>query len=135
MPLSGIIASSVIAYKMPPDTQNCDGCRQYVYLPTVLCLVHGHIFQVLHISIFRFVFDVATLSRKKSKQAVHFPTVLDMTPFVDAESSGTMPVSGKRGHSDWQIDPNLIYDLRGVLLHKGPSAYHGHYEAQVYDVT
>jgi len=28
-----------------------------------------------------------------------------------------------------------IYELRGVLLHKGTSAYHGHYEAQVYDTT
>ncbi|KAF8892462.1 hypothetical protein BD779DRAFT_1770408 [Infundibulicybe gibba] len=28
-----------------------------------------------------------------------------------------------------------IYELRGVLLHKGASAYHGHYEAQVYDET
>lgn len=27
-----------------------------------------------------------------------------------------------------------IYELRGVLLHKGASAYHGHYEAQVFDV-
>lgn len=26
------------------------------------------------------------------------------------------------------------YQLCGVLLHKGPSAYHGHYEAQVLDV-
>jgi len=28
-----------------------------------------------------------------------------------------------------------IYELRGVLLHKGPSAYHGHYEAQVFDTA
>jgi uncharacterized UBP type Zn finger protein len=27
-----------------------------------------------------------------------------------------------------------VYDLRGVLLHKGTSAHQGHYEAQVYDV-
>lgn len=26
-----------------------------------------------------------------------------------------------------------VYELRGVLLHKGSSAYHGHYEAQVFD--
>jgi hypothetical protein len=26
-----------------------------------------------------------------------------------------------------------LYELRGVLLHKGASAYHGHYEAQVFD--
>ena len=27
-----------------------------------------------------------------------------------------------------------IYDLKGVLLHKGTSAHHGHYVAQVYDI-
>ena len=27
-----------------------------------------------------------------------------------------------------------IYELRGILLHKGTSAYHGHYEAQVNDI-
>lgn len=26
-----------------------------------------------------------------------------------------------------------VYELAGILLHKGASAYHGHYEAQVYD--
>ena len=31
-------------------------------------------------------------------------------------------------------DNSEIYELRGVLLHKGPSAYHGHYEAQVYNL-
>lgn len=31
------------------------------------------------------------------------------------------------------IGDEEIYELRGVLLHKGPSAYHGHYEAQVYN--
>ncbi|KAF8511943.1 cysteine proteinase [Hysterangium stoloniferum] len=90
---------------------------------------------VLHISVLRFVFDVATLLRKKSKQAIHFPTVLDMSPFLDAEISGSAQVPSKRACPDSQCDPNLIYDLRGVLLHKGASAYHGHYEAQVFDVT
>jgi hypothetical protein len=28
-----------------------------------------------------------------------------------------------------------LYELRGVLLHKGASAYHGHYEAQVFDAA
>jgi len=26
-----------------------------------------------------------------------------------------------------------VYELVGILLHKGMSAYRGHYEAQVYD--
>jgi len=32
-------------------------------------------------------------------------------------------------------EPSQVYELRGVLQHRGPSAYHGHYESQVYDVT
>ena len=33
-----------------------------------------------------------------------------------------------------QNDDDNIYELRGILLHKGTSAYHGHYEAQVNDI-
>jgi uncharacterized UBP type Zn finger protein len=28
-----------------------------------------------------------------------------------------------------------VYELKGVLIHKGSSAYHGHYEAMVFDAT
>ena len=60
------------------------------------------------------------MERKKSKHAVAYPLVLDMNRFL----------------ADPPADENEnIYDLQGVLLHKGPSAYHGHYEAQVFDVT
>lgn len=58
------------------------------------------------------------MERKKSKQAIAFPISLDMDRFVKG--------SGANG--------NNKYHLRGVLLHKGPSAYHGHYEAQIFDV-
>jgi hypothetical protein len=63
------------------------------------------------------VFDAQELSRKKSKHAIAFPLSINMRPFI-----------GGDGTEIW-------YDLRGVLLHRGPSAYHGHYEAQVFDVT
>jgi len=97
--------------------------------------------QVLHISVLRFVFDLSTLSRKKSKQTVLFPPILDMLPFVSREAPGIsapVQVPSKRPHYESEMpegELGLIYDLRGVLLHKGPSAYHGHYEAQVFDVT
>ncbi|KAI6138857.1 hypothetical protein EDD17DRAFT_1782678 [Pisolithus thermaeus] len=67
---------------------------------------------VLHFSLLRFVYDFASMERKKSKHNLLFPTTLDM-----GSSWGA-------GH---------VYELRGVLLHKGASAYHGHYEAQVFD--
>lgn len=59
------------------------------------------------------------MSRNKSKQSISFPPSLDMAPFMDLdEEDASTP---------------LTYELRGVLLHKGASAYHGHYESQVYD--
>ncbi|KAL0577943.1 hypothetical protein V5O48_004050 [Marasmius crinis-equi] len=75
---------------------------------------------VLHFSLLRFVFDLATLERKKSKNIISFPREIDMGPFI-------------RESSDSTSSSTNIYELRGILLHKGSSAYHGHYEAQVYD--
>lgn len=74
---------------------------------------------VLHISLLRFVYDITTYERKKSKHTVIFPAYLDMSRFLSCAGSST--------------NKENVYELRGVLLHKGPSAYHGHYEAQVYD--
>lgn len=65
------------------------------------------------------------MERKKSKHNLLFPMMLDMTRFVKADES-VSDVEGGEGAAS-------IYELRGVLLHKGPSAYHGHYEAQVLD--
>ncbi|KAL1729248.1 hypothetical protein EV714DRAFT_251709 [Schizophyllum commune] len=98
---------------------------------------------VLHFSLMRFVYDLKTYERKKSKSAIVFPTVLDMGRFVEgggeagggkgaAAGAGTSKASGS-GVTNAASKESHIYDLRGVLLHKGSSAYHGHYEAQVYD--
>ncbi|PFH54210.1 hypothetical protein AMATHDRAFT_135316 [Amanita thiersii Skay4041] len=77
----------------------------------------------LHFSLMRFVYDVFTMERRKSKHVISFPTVLDMSSYVlDTR------------HQEAGVLTNE-YELQGVLLHKGPSAYHGHYEAQVYDKT
>lgn len=62
------------------------------------------------------------MERKKSKSSIVFPKVLNLTSFVSSVTgSNTTPAPGN------------VYELRGILLHKGPSAYHGHYEAQVFD--
>lgn len=63
------------------------------------------------------------MERKKSKSTIVFPKVLAMDQFLGSSS-------GRRAS---QESCNNIYELRGILLHKGPSAYHGHYEAQVFD--
>lgn len=81
---------------------------------------------VLHFSLLRFVYDISTMERKKSKHAVLFPETLDMSQFVsdrlDSGKKRKCPGDGKH-----------LYHLRGVLLHRGASAYHGHYETQIFD--
>ncbi|KAI5900286.1 uncharacterized protein SCHCODRAFT_02607525 [Schizophyllum commune H4-8] len=91
---------------------------------------------VLHFSLMRFVYDLKTYERKKSKSAIVFPTVLDMGRFVEGggDASGSKaPAAANKESPTATGKESHIYDLRGVLLHKGSSAYHGHYEAQVYD--
>jgi uncharacterized UBP type Zn finger protein len=75
---------------------------------------------VLHFSLLRFVFDVTTLERKKRKHNISFPVVLDMNRFLRKQDT---------------TNEENIYELKGVLIHKGSSAYHGHYEAMVFDAT
>ena len=76
---------------------------------------------VLNFSLMRFVYDLSTMERRKSKNVISFPATINMEDHLDNDRR--CPEGGT----------DHIYDLRGVLLHKGPSAYHGHYEAQVYD--
>lgn len=68
------------------------------------------------------------MERKKSKHNLIFPTTLDMGQFLGRRSANvaTNTPEDNDGH---------MYELRGVLLHKGASAYHGHYEAQVFDTA
>ena len=69
------------------------------------------------------------MERKKSKQSILFPTFIDMDRFLGPPEHRTQ--RKKRGAAK---ESKNLYELRGVLLHKGTSAYHGHYEAQVFDV-
>ena len=67
---------------------------------------------VLHFSLMRFTFDYDAEERKKSKASIGIPLEIDMGDFVrDADGMASEPI--------W-------YDLKGLLLHKGESASHGH---------
>ncbi|KAF5330471.1 hypothetical protein D9619_005916 [Psilocybe cf. subviscida] len=79
---------------------------------------------VLHFSLLRFVYDFDTMERKKLKHSISFPKTLSMNKYVGSKNT--------RNTNATEVEDNL-YELRGILLHKGASAYHGHYEAQVYD--
>ncbi|KAL7425154.1 hypothetical protein Q5752_000842 [Cryptotrichosporon argae] len=62
---------------------------------------------VLHLSFLRFVYDVGSGSRKKSKASIAYPRVITLL--------------------------DKVYELRGVVIHHGPSAFHGHFTCEVYD--
>lgn len=79
--------------------------------------------QVLHFSLLRFVFDPETLSRKKSKYITRFPPSIDMRRYLSPQGRAAANKAGE----------GTIYDLRAVLVHKGNSAYSGHYCAEVYN--
>ena len=85
-----------------------DAARQVALLtlPPVLC------FQLL-----RFVFDLQTLTKKKVSTPITFPEVLDMKPYLAAEST----------------EADTRYRLTAVLMHIGTSAHAGHYTARIYN--
>ncbi|GAA6061840.1 hypothetical protein JCM10212_000757 [Sporobolomyces blumeae] len=109
---------------------------------------------VLHFSLLRFVFSMKDLDRLKSHHAISYPLELDMSLFLSLEepttggeaslngSGSSTSRGGKRTRNGRGTDYEagkarkpVMYDLKGVLMHKGTSAHHGHYVAQVYDET
>ena len=85
------------------------------------------------------MFDPETFSRKKSKSVIRYPASIDMGQFLASSSSpSSSKAGGKKNGKDkapaQSVDvAGTIYDLRGILLHKGSSAYSGHYCAEVYN--
>ncbi|TNN88219.1 Ubiquitin carboxyl-terminal hydrolase 48 [Liparis tanakae] len=70
----------------------------------------------LNLQLMRFVFDRLTGHKKKLNTFISFPEQLDMGPFLE----------GKQ-------DQKCVYELSAVLIHRGISAYSGHYIAHVKD--
>ncbi|KAM4625621.1 ubiquitin carboxyl-terminal hydrolase 48 isoform 2-T3 [Polymixia lowei] len=72
--------------------------------------------RTLNLQLMRFVFDRQTGHKKKLNTFISFPEQLDMGPFLE----------GKQ-------DQKCVYELSAVLIHRGVSAYSGHYIAHVKD--
>ncbi|KAK2821036.1 hypothetical protein Q5P01_023995 [Channa striata] len=70
----------------------------------------------LNLQLMRFVFDRQTGHKKKLNTFISFPEQLDMGPFLE----------GKQ-------EQKCVYELSAVLIHRGISAYSGHYIAHVKD--
>ncbi|CAB1354090.1 unnamed protein product [Coregonus sp. 'balchen'] len=72
--------------------------------------------RVLNLQLMRFVFDRQTGHKKKLNTFISFPEQLDMGPFLEEKE-----------------DEKCVYELSAVLIHRGVSAYSGHYIAHVRD--
>uniref|UniRef100_A0A1A8JP84 Ubiquitin carboxyl-terminal hydrolase 48 n=3 Tax=Nothobranchius TaxID=28779 RepID=A0A1A8JP84_NOTKU len=70
----------------------------------------------LNLQLMRFIFDRQTGHKKKLNTFISFPEQLDMGPFLEDKQ-----------------DQKCIYELSAVLIHRGISAYSGHYIAHVKD--
>ncbi|KAG8431340.1 hypothetical protein GDO86_019024, partial [Hymenochirus boettgeri] len=93
-----------------PDVKNIiqeQFCGQYAYV-TILP-------STLNLQLMRFVFDRQTGHKKKLNTYIGFSETLDMNPYLE------------------QTDNKYLYELSAVLIHRGVSAYSGHYIAHVKD--
>uniref|UniRef100_T1J4B6 Exosome complex component 10 homolog n=1 Tax=Strigamia maritima TaxID=126957 RepID=T1J4B6_STRMM len=71
---------------------------------------------VLNLQLLRFIFDRKSGQKKKLNSYLNFPEVLNVDQYVSC------------------IDRSqTIYDLSAVLIHRGPTAFSGHYIAHIKD--
>ncbi|KAJ3401817.1 hypothetical protein HDU80_005679 [Chytriomyces hyalinus] len=82
---------------------------------------------VLNIQLLRFVYDVVKQVKRKVRTTVCFPNTLDMNSYLGKGNDD----------SDEKIfkgnDPQNVYTLSAVLMHRGTSAYAGHFIARIRD--
>ncbi|XP_031424419.1 ubiquitin carboxyl-terminal hydrolase 48 isoform X2 [Clupea harengus] len=71
--------------------------------------------RTLNLQLMRFVFDRKTGHKKKLNTFINFPEILDMGPFMERK------------------EEKCVFELSAVLIHRGISAYSGHYIAHVRD--
>ncbi|XP_071840650.1 ubiquitin carboxyl-terminal hydrolase 48-like isoform X1 [Apostichopus japonicus] len=95
---------------------HCDYCRRKC--DAVRQIQINRVPPILNIQLLRFVYCMQTGNKQKLNTFISFPEVLDMTPYVNLA-----------GHDRQE----LIYELKAVLIHRGPSANSGHYVAHIFD--
>jgi hypothetical protein len=78
--------------------------------------------KVLTLHLKRFVFDYATMRRKKVNDPLQIGSTLDLRPFLadEVEAEAT--------------DDAMVYELYGILIHSG-SAMGGHYHAYIKNIV
>eukprot|EP01113_Clastostelium_recurvatum_P029696 TRINITY_DN3587_c0_g2_i1.p1 TRINITY_DN3587_c0_g2~~TRINITY_DN3587_c0_g2_i1.p1 ORF type:complete len:1301 (-),score=293.12 TRINITY_DN3587_c0_g2_i1:7-3909(-) len=132
----------------------CQGCNQKQDATRAMALLR--LPPVLTVQLLRFVFDMQTLAKRKVRDGIIFPHVLDMSAFMHRTPSESKPKSTpeptptSRSRSkkaattptqgttaDHTPNPTTseegnIYDLAAVVMHRG-NAFGGHYIAHIRD--
>ncbi|KAJ3225360.1 hypothetical protein HDU81_007969 [Chytriomyces hyalinus] len=82
---------------------------------------------VLNIQLLRFVYDVVKQVKRKVRTTVCFPNTLDMNSYLGKyNENGDEKTCEGNG-------PQNVYTLSAVLMHRGTSAYAGHFIARIRD--
>lgn len=114
------------------NAYNCEGCRKRVNAKRCVRLVK--LPDVLNFQLMRFQYDVKTGRKKKIAKQIQFPAKLDMRNFMQHPLA--FDLKAKQGDDfvdDFDFTGEYEYELSSVLIHKGSSAYGGHYTALIRD--
>jgi hypothetical protein len=100
--------------------------------------------KVLILSLLRFEYDYERDQRTKNCSSMHFPLLLDMSPYC-SEAVEEQEISQQRqqetqefeGLKQPEVNPNsdLLYELFAVVIHRGKNAQFGHYHVYIQDVS
>ncbi|XP_025414514.1 ubiquitin carboxyl-terminal hydrolase 48-like isoform X2 [Sipha flava] len=104
------------------DKYYCDHCDSKQDAVRKICLIT--LPPVLNIQLMRFVYDRQTMQKKKLNTYIQFSQTLDMGQYLN------LPVQPDESSKD-----KHMYNLCAVLIHKGSSAYSGHYVAHIKDIA
>ncbi|KAF9430011.1 hypothetical protein BGZ94_008670 [Podila epigama] len=94
------------------DRYSCSKCNSLQEATREIKI--GHLPEVLNIQLMRFVYDAITWNKKKSKDMIRFPEMIDFSSLLNSKTP-------------------VIYELTAVLVHNGSSAHSGHFLAHVLD--
>ncbi|XP_050442355.1 ubiquitin carboxyl-terminal hydrolase 48-like [Adelges cooleyi] len=100
----------------------CNYCNSKQDAVRRICLTN--LPPVLNLQFMRFVYDRQTMQKKKLNTYIQFSQTLDMAKYLNLPSQ--LDEASKEKH---------MYNLCAVLIHKGSSAYSGHYIAHINDIA
>ena len=90
---------------------------------------------VLNVQLLRFVFDRKLGRKKKLLTFIEFGETLDMSKYLNQKPGTSSSARPRfRGFTCSQVlllTGTTIYNLTAVLIHRGPSAFSGHYIAHI----